>query len=71
MSNGVLSREWDARGTNKKMLLPVILRTRVPEVLEMIHNHLTSGHLGGEVAKSLEKIRQRFYWPQQREHAED
>ncbi|KRY36494.1 Uncharacterized protein T01_4900 [Trichinella spiralis] len=69
MTNGVLTREWEALGTNKKTLLPVIPRTRVPEVLDLIHNHPTGGHLG--VAKSLEKIRQRFYWPQQREDVED
>ncbi|KRX25002.1 hypothetical protein T07_7426 [Trichinella nelsoni] len=69
MTNGVLTREWEALGTNKKMLLPVIPRTRVPEVLDLIHNHPTGGHLW--VAKSLEKIQQRFYWPQQREDVED
>ncbi|KRX54087.1 Gypsy retrotransposon integrase-like protein 1 [Trichinella sp. T9] len=50
-------------------MLPVIPRARVPEVLDLIHNHPTGGHLG--VAKSLEKIRQRFYWPQQREDVKD
>ncbi|KRX52671.1 Transposon Tf2-9 polyprotein, partial [Trichinella sp. T6] len=69
MTNGVLTREWEALGTNKKTMLPVIPRARVPEVLDLIHNHPTGGHLG--VAKSLEKIRQRFYWPQQREDVED
>ncbi|KRY06856.1 Transposon Tf2-6 polyprotein, partial [Trichinella patagoniensis] len=69
MTNGVLTREWEALGTNKKTMLPVIPRARVPEVLDLIHDHPTGGHLG--VAKSLEKIRQRFYWPQQREDVED
>ncbi|KRZ83316.1 Retrovirus-related Pol polyprotein from transposon [Trichinella sp. T8] len=50
-------------------MLPMIPRSRVPEVLDLIHNHPTGGHLG--VAESLEKIRQRFYWPQQREDVED
>ncbi|KRX76089.1 Transposon Tf2-9 polyprotein [Trichinella sp. T6] len=69
MTNGVLTREWEALGTNKKTMLPVIPRARVPEVLDLIHSHPTGGHL--RVAKSLEKIRQRFYWPQQREDVED
>ncbi|KRX73465.1 Transposon Ty3-G Gag-Pol polyprotein [Trichinella sp. T6] len=69
MTNGVLTREWETLGTNKKTMLPLIPRARVPEVLDLIHNHPTGGHLG--VAKSLEKIRQRFYWPQQREDVED
>ncbi|KRX39366.1 Retrovirus-related Pol polyprotein from transposon 17.6 [Trichinella murrelli] len=44
MTNGVLTREWEALCTNKKTMLPVIPRARVPEVLDLIHNHPSGGH---------------------------
>ncbi|KRX12228.1 Gypsy retrotransposon integrase-like protein 1, partial [Trichinella nelsoni] len=49
--------------------LQVVPRRNIPEVLKAVHNHPTGGHLG--VAKTLARVRQRFYWPQQREDVED
>ncbi|KRZ47616.1 hypothetical protein T02_14626 [Trichinella nativa] len=52
-----------------KQFYPYFVRTQVHAGTD--HNSLAHNLRKGEVAKSLEKIRQRFYWPQQREHAED
>ncbi|KRY06283.1 Retrovirus-related Pol polyprotein from transposon, partial [Trichinella patagoniensis] len=50
-------------------LLQVIPRQRIPEILAAVHNRQSGAHLG--VAKTLAKLRQRYYWPQQREDVED
>ncbi|KRY11940.1 hypothetical protein T12_11871 [Trichinella patagoniensis] len=47
----------------------VIPRQNIPEVLTASHNQYSGAHLG--VAKTLVKLRQRYYWPQQREDVED
>ena len=60
--NEILYRRWfphDKTETESiQIVVPVALRH---EILHMLHNHKSSGHLG--IAKTLKKVRQRFYWP--------
>ena len=67
--NGVLYRLWETPAgdvTLKQLILPKALR---PKVLQQLHNLPTSGHLG--VAKTLGRVRQRFYWIQCRRDVQD
>ncbi|KRX51502.1 Retrovirus-related Pol polyprotein from transposon, partial [Trichinella sp. T9] len=69
LQEGTIYRTWEIPDTGDSRLLPVIPRRNIPEILKTIHNQPTGGHLG--VAKTLAKVRQRYYWPQQREDVED
>ncbi|KRZ77296.1 Transposon Tf2-11 polyprotein [Trichinella papuae] len=69
MHEGTICRKWETPDTGETRLLQVIPRQRIPEILAAIHNRQSGAHLG--VAKTLAKVRQRYYWPQQREDVED
>ncbi|KAJ1524628.1 hypothetical protein ONE63_011112 [Megalurothrips usitatus] len=65
MRDGVLYRRWeDERGdTNKTRYLLVLPQNRVRDVIMLFHAAPGSGsHFG--VRKTLDKIKQRYYWPQ-------
>lgn len=60
LENGVLYRKWeteDGHGTRLQLVLP---RSLVPDVLSALHDAPSAGHLG--VAKTVERVRERFYW---------
>ncbi len=60
VEKGILYRVWesvDGQTVRDQLVLP---RNRVPEVLRSMHDDVSGGHLG--INKTLEKIRQRFYW---------
>ncbi|KRY08837.1 Gypsy retrotransposon integrase-like protein 1 [Trichinella patagoniensis] len=65
---GTICRKWETPDTGETRLLQVIPRQRMPEILGAIHNRQSGAHLG--VAKTMAKLRQRYYWPQQREDVE-
>ena len=46
----------------------VVPETLEPEILKGVHDSPFSGHIG--VIKTLDKIRDRFYWPGMRESVE-
>ncbi|UYV70790.1 K02A2.6-like [Cordylochernes scorpioides] len=57
---GVLYRKWesdDGQHIEWKMILP---QSRVPSVLKELHNSPSGGHFG--IAKTLGKVKERFYW---------
>ncbi|UYV65014.1 K02A2.6-like [Cordylochernes scorpioides] len=57
---GVLYRKWesdDGQHIERKMILP---QSRVPSVLKELHNSPSGGHFG--IAKTLGKVKERFYW---------
>jgi len=57
-----LYRLWETPSGDaitKQLILPESLRK---EVLQQLHNSQTAGHLG--VAKTLSRVRERFYWVQ-------
>ena len=58
--NDVLCREFTHKGRPSyfQQLIPASL---VPQVLYSIHSSTTGGHLG--IFKTVEKVRERFYWP--------
>ena len=61
LRNNVLCRKWESSDgaiTRLQMVLPKALRE---EVLIQLHNHPTGGHFG--VKKTLEKVKEKFYWP--------
>ena len=71
LRNDLLYRQWEDvphRGACKRLQL-VLPPALVPVVLEELHDSTTGGHLG--VTKTLEKVRQRFYWTGQRRDVED
>jgi transposase InsO family protein/predicted aspartyl protease len=60
LRDGVLYRRWIEQNTSLprwQLLLPEALRK---DVLTMLHDDPTSGHLG--VTKTIARVRSRFYW---------
>ena len=71
MVDGLLYRKWEdvgGRGGNPGLQL-VLPRTMVIQVLLLMHDNATAGHLG--MQKTLAKIRSRFYWVGQRKDVEE
>ena len=69
LENGVLYRRWetdDGHGMRLQLVLP---RSMVSEVLSALHDAPSAGHLG--VNKTLERVRERFYWYGQQHDIED
>ena len=67
--HGVLYRLWETPSgdaTVRQLVLPKSLRR---EVLQELHNAPTSGHLG--MAKTLSRVRERFYWLQCRRDVQE
>ena len=59
---GILYRRLLADGdTANDSLQYIVPHAHRQEIMQHLHNHKTSAHLG--VKKTLEKIRARFYWP--------
>ena len=60
-----LRRAYTIKGTendNQKLVLQYIVpKQQRPDILELAHDIALSGHLG--VEKTVERIRERFYWP--------
>ncbi|KAJ8980210.1 hypothetical protein NQ317_002224 [Molorchus minor] len=69
VEDGILKRLWentDGKETRKQIVLP---RARVNEVLQEVHGGVGGGHFG--VNKTLNKVRERFYWLRSRADVED
>ena len=68
--DGLLYRRWEEESAacpiRKQLILP---QSFVPEVLRTLHSGVGGSHLG--IRKTVQKIRQRFYWPQLRRDVED
>lgn len=61
--NGVLYRTWEENEQTYHQI--VVPRACITEVMKLVHDNPTGGHLG--VAKTTEKIRERFYWASYKE----
>jgi hypothetical protein len=60
--DGILYRRWIPINRGEKEHLQIVVPINLrKEILHELHNHKNSGHLG--IAKTLGKLRQRFYWP--------
>lgn len=60
VEHGLLQRMWesaDGKQTRAQLLVP---RRKIPDVLREIHNGSSGAHFG--VNKTLDKVRERFYW---------
>jgi hypothetical protein len=61
IKDGLLMRRWVLLPSSREVYQAIIPDSERRRVLEMCHDNKTSAHLG--VTKTLEKIRQRYYWP--------
>ncbi len=69
--DGILYRLWEAdknSGAENRWQL-VVPTSMQSEVLTLLHDSLTAGHLG--VEKTLHRVRQRFFWPKLRQTVRD
>lgn len=58
--NNILYRKWEK--DNKKVVLQLVApKSLRREIMCILHNNRTSGHLGRE--KTMQSIQSRFYWP--------
>ena len=60
IKNGVLYKLWEEETSptgHWQLVLPIMMRE---QVMEMLHNHKSAGHLGQH--KTLARVRMRFYW---------
>ena len=60
IKNGVLYKLWEKETSptgHWQLVLPIMMRE---QVMEMLHNHKSAGHLGQH--KTLARVRMRFYW---------
>ena len=58
--DGILCRKFET-ADNQVVLQQIVPPSMTQEILSTCHSSPTAGHLG--VAKTSEKIKQRFYWP--------
>lgn len=65
----LLFRKWESPDGRSCQWLLVVPREMVGSVMEVCHDAPSGGHFG--VNKTLEKVRQRFYWPDNRKDVED
>ena len=60
MHDGVLQRRWETANGSSQRWLVVVPRTLRSMIMEDNHDALTGGHFG--IKKTLQLLRQRFYW---------
>ncbi|KAL4004005.1 hypothetical protein ACER0C_003718 [Sarotherodon galilaeus] len=59
--DGLLYRRWRAPGQGRDLLQLLVPRALRSQVLELVHGSVGAGHYG--TAKTLRRLRGRFYWP--------
>jgi hypothetical protein len=60
--NGTLERTWESANGRYQIAQIVLPRRKEKDVLTELHGGSSGGHLGDN--KTLNKVRQRYYWPQ-------
>lgn len=60
IENGLLKRAWESADGKELKTQLIVPKEKISEVLEEMHGGKSGAHLG--VNKTLEKIRNRFYW---------
>lgn len=68
LHDGILYRSFERVGLGKTLQLVVPPRMR-KVILQLAHDHRTSGHLGR--AKTVDKVRQSYFWVNYRRDVED
>ena len=61
IQDGILCRKFEPTNGRLAYLKQIVPPSLVTETITSLHNSLTAGHLGAY--KTLEKFRQRYYWP--------
>ena len=61
IQDSILSHKFEPTDGCLAYLHQIVPPSLVTEVITSLHNSVTAGHLGAH--KTLEKIRQRYYWP--------
>ena len=69
LTDGVLYRIWETPSGDATVVQLVLPKSMRHEVLQQLHNAKTSGHLG--VAKTLGRLRERFYWVKCRQDVQE
>ena len=69
LHNGVLCRKYFNTKTDTYSLQIILPKGLREKVLTQLHDHVTAGHLGS--MKTIEKVKQRFYWYNYREFIEN
>ena len=70
LRDGLVLRRWENEKTGQAAYQQICLPDSfVPQVLHVLHNSPSAGHLG--VSKTLEKVQRRFYWHGMREDVEN
>ncbi|KAJ8911691.1 hypothetical protein NQ315_017143 [Exocentrus adspersus] len=60
IENNLLKRVWESPDGKERNYQTILPRKRVPEVLQAVHSGVGGGHFG--INKTLDKVRERFYW---------
>lgn len=68
LHDGVMYRRWQAPGRGTDLLQLLVPRKLRAQVLQVVHGSVGAGHFGN--AKTLHRLRQRFYWPNCRRDVE-
>ncbi|GFU01032.1 retrovirus-related Pol polyprotein from transposon 412 [Trichonephila clavipes] len=68
LRNGVLYRKWESDNGKILKWQLILPKTRVSTALKELHGSPTGGHFG--VMKTLQKVRERFYWNNARSDVE-
>ncbi|KAJ8914093.1 hypothetical protein NQ315_014289 [Exocentrus adspersus] len=69
IENNLLKRVWESPDGKKRNYQTILPRKRVPEVLQAVHSGVGGGHFG--INKTLDKVRERFYWLGSRSDVEE
>ena len=69
LNNGVLCRKYFDTKTDTHFLQIILPKSLRDKILTQLHDHVTAGHLG--TAKTIEKVKCRFYWYQYKEFIEN
>lgn len=69
IEDGVLKRAVESEDGKDRRLQLLVPKKRVPEVLRQLHSEVSGGHLG--VNRTMERLRQRFYWVKCKEDVKD
>jgi hypothetical protein len=60
MRNGILERNWESANGRSQIAQIFLPQNRVKDMLTELHGGSSEGDLG--VNKTLNKVRQRYYW---------
>jgi hypothetical protein len=61
--------KWETQNGNKLKLQLILPEQKRIEVMTFFHDMPTAGHLG--VEKTLEKVKESFYWPGMKDYIQD